>query len=186
MQNPLRLLPLLLVALALSACGDDAPDDATPEGTAAGATATVAPTEPATPEATRTPVVGEPDDFATSCGAAFPWGEALPFDFACIDEPRPGVVLIGEFEAHGYAASAAGELVIEIRDANGNALGSQPVELVAETPGELAPWEATMPVPRTVPPGAAIVAVYFEAADGAHNGEVTSEIFVEPDLGDDD
>ena len=104
-----------------------------------------------------------------------------PIVFQCIDEPRPGVVLIGEFEAHGYAASAESNLVLEVRDANGNALGSQAVELVPATPGALAPWEATMTVPRTVPPGPAIVAIYFETAEGP-SGEATSEIFVEPDL----
>ena len=139
-------------------------------------------TAAATPDVPRTPVVGEPADFATSCGAAFAWGEVLPFDYACIDEPRPGVVLIGEFEARGYAASIEGELVIEVRDANGNALGSQPVELVPATPGALAPWDATVAVPTTVPPGAATVAVYFETADGERTGESISEVFVEPEF----
>lgn len=184
MKNSLRFAVLVIVGVALTACGsEDTPSDALPTVTAAGSTPTSEATETATPEAPRTPVAGEPDDFATSCGSAFAWGEVLPFDFACIDEPRPGVVLIGEFEAHGYAASAEGELVLEVRDANGNALGSQPVELVPATPGALAPWEATMTVPRTVPPGPAIVAVYFETADGTRAGESTSEIFVEPDLG---
>ncbi len=183
MKNSLRLVAVAALGLALAACGgDDAPSDPAPTGTAAGATATSTPGEPATPEAPRTPVAGEPDDFATSCGSAFAWGEVLPFDFACIDEPRPAVLLIGQFEAHGYAASAEGELILEVRDANGNPLGSQTVELVAETPGALAPWEATMTVPRTVPPGPAIVAVYFETPEGP-SGEATSEIYVEPDLG---
>jgi len=183
MKNSLRLAALVVLGLALAACGgDDAPADSTPASTVAGATPTSPPNEPATPEAPRTPVAGEPADFATSCGSAFAWGEVLPFDFACIDEPRPGVVLMGEFEARGYAASTEGELVLEVRDANGNALGSQAVELVPATPGVLAPWSATMTVPRTVPPGMAIVAVYFETPGGP-SGEATSEIVVEPDLG---
>jgi hypothetical protein len=182
-KNTVGVIALLVLGLALVACGSDEPSaDATPSGTAAGASPTSTPGATGTPEAPRTPVVGQPEGFETSCGSAFAWGEVLPFTFACIDEPRPSVVLMGEFEAHGYAASTEGELVLEVRDANGNALGSQPVELVAETPGALAPWRATMAVPRTVPPGAAVVAIYFETADGAKAGEATSDVFVEPDL----
>jgi hypothetical protein len=127
-------------------------------------------------------VTGPPQGFASSCASAFPEDEPLPFDFACIDEPRPSVVLIGQFEAHGYAATSTGELTIEVRGPDGTALASQPVEFSSEGPGLLAPWQATMAVPTEAPPGPAIVAVYFRAADGSRLGESTSEVFVEPEF----
>ena len=161
-------------ALAAACSGGDAPDQPTEQPRTAATPAATATVRPS-PTPALTPL-------GDTCDSLFPEGlevgQVVDDKFVCFTSPLAGEPVGGLVSVAGFSAGAfEASIVVELRDAVGNVLAMQPVQVAQPEIGLYAgDWSVTIEVPPPGTAGGAIVAYATSPRDGSIDFEASMAV----------